>query len=411
MAASDDPAVVRRTQLVDVARAVPLGVLFPLETSVLLTIAIKRFDTAGLTKGLVAAASGVGMLASPFVTAWARRTGRPVMVVAAGISTIGALGLLLAAAGPLPTFVLGAIVGIASVSAVIPLMTVTYERNFPAAQRGKRVGAGMALKVAVSAVVGLAMGAFLDGHLGHWWVVVLAGAVVLGVMAWLQLLMPSTALARVEGTRPWPHFHLVRHDRRLRLTLGAWMLMGFGNLMLLPLRIEYLASPRYGIGADAAKITLLTVTVPSVVRLLSMPLFGVVFDRLSFFASRIVVNLLFAAYVAAFFTGTSDLGLYAGAVVLGIGGAGGDLMWNLWVTKFAPPDRVADYMGLHTFFTGIRAVAAPILGFLVVASMPLSTVALLATALMVASSIILLPEARAERASRAAAAPLVEATS
>ncbi len=409
-AGSDDPRVVRRTQVVDLARSVPLGVIFPLETSVLLTIAIKRFDTAGLTKGVIAAASGVGLLASPFVTALARRSGRRVMAVAAAVSVVGAIGLVVAAVGPLPLFVLGAIVGIASVSAVIPLVTVTYERNYPAHQRGKRVGAGMALKVAVAATTGLAMGAFLDRHLGRWWVVVLAGAAVLVVMAGLQLLMPSAPLARVPGrpNRPWPHFHLLGQDRKLRLTLGAWMLMGFGNLMLLPLRVEYLASPRYGIGADAAKITLLTVTVPSVVRLASMPVFGVVFDRLSFFASRIVVNMLFAAYVAAFFTGTSDLGLYAGAVVLGIGGAGGDLMWGLWVTKFAPADRVADYMGLHTFFTGVRAVAAPILGFLVIASMPLSTVAWLATGLMVASSLVLLPEARAERASRAAA--LVEVT-
>jgi predicted MFS family arabinose efflux permease len=408
-AASDDPGVVRRTQVVDIARSVPLGVLYPLETSVLLTIAIKRFDTAGLTKGLVAAASGVGLLASPFVTALARRSARPVMVVASTISVVGAVALVVAASGPLPLFVLGAIVGIASVSAVIPLVTVTYGRNFPAHQRGKRVGVGMAVKVAVSALAGLAMGAFLDRHLGRWWVVVLAGAAVLAAMAWLQLLMPSTALPPVAGRndRPWPHFHLIGQDRKLRLTLGAWMLMGFGNLMLLPLRVEYLAAPRYGIAADAAKITLLTVTVPSVVRLASMPLFGVVFDKLSFFASRIVVNLLFAAYVAAFFTGTTDVGLFVGAAVLGIAGAGGDLMWGLWVTKFAPPDRVADYMGLHTFFTGIRAVVAPIFAFLVVASMPLATVAWMAAGMMVASALVLLPEARAERASRASLAGAV----
>lgn len=405
-AASDDPRVVRRTQVVDIARSVPLGVLLPLETSVLLTIAIKRFETGGLTKGIIAAASGVGLLASPFVTAVARRSGRPVMVVAASISAIGAVGLALAAAGPLPLFVLGVIVGIASVSAVIPLVTVTYERNYPVHQRGRRVGVGMALKVAVSALAGLAMGSFLDRHLGRWWVVALAGACALGAMASLQGFMPSAPLARVSGVRnrPWPHFHLMREDRKLRLTLGAWMLMGFGNLMLLPLRVEYLAGDRYGIRADAGKIILLTVTVPAVVRLLTMPIFGVVFDRLSFFASRIVVNLLFAAYVAAFFTGSSDLGLYLGAVVLGVAGAGGDLMWGLWVTKFAPSDRVADYMGLHTFFTGVRAVTAPIVGFLVIASMPLSTVAWMAAGMMVASSLVLLPEARAERATRAAAA-------
>jgi predicted MFS family arabinose efflux permease len=173
--------------------------------------------------------------------------------------------------------------------------------------------------------------------------------------------------------------------------------MGFGNLMLLPLRVEYLARPIYGIDADAAQITMLTVTVPSIVRLVCMPLFGNLFDRMSFFAARIMVNLLFALYVAAFFSGSSDLGLLLGAVAFGVGSAGGDLMWTLWVTKFAPPGRVADYMGLHTFFTGIRAVAAPLLGFLVIERFDLETVAWIAAGLIVVSSMVLLPEARLER--------------
>ena len=43
-AASDHPEIVRRTQVIDLARSVPLGVILPLETSVFLTIAIKHFD-------------------------------------------------------------------------------------------------------------------------------------------------------------------------------------------------------------------------------------------------------------------------------------------------------------------------------------------------------------------------------
>ena len=157
--------------------------------------------------------------------------------------------------------------------------------------------------------------------------------------------------------------------------------------------------------ADAGKIALLTVTIPAVVRLLSLPMFGRAFDRMSFFSARIAVNLLFALYVAAFFTGTSDVGLVIGALTLGIASAGGDLTWTLWVTKFAPTDRVADYMGLHTFFTGIRAVTAPILAFLVIDRFELSLVAWISVALIIASSLILLPEARAERTLRAAVSP------
>ena len=404
---SDDPAIVRRTQVVDLLRALPLGVLLPLETSILLTIAIKQFDASALAKGVIAAAAGVGLLLSPLVTAAARRSGRPVMLVAGAIALVGAAGYVLGALGTLAMFVAGAVMGVAAPNAIYPLLTLTYERNFPAAERGRRVGWGMSLRVGVAAVVGLAVGALLRTRLDLWWSLVLAGAVASVLLAALQAATPSQPLDRVDGerNRPWPRFHLVATDRRLRLTLGAWMLMGFGNLMLLPLRVEYLANPKYGITADASLIALLTITVPSVCRLLSLPLFGIVFDRLSFFASRIAVNLLFALYVAAFFTGTSTAGLLVGAVVLGIASAGGDLMWSLWVIKFAPPDRVADYMGLHTFFTGVRAVLAPLIAFVVVEHVSLTAVAIAAAAMMVLSALVLVPEARAERSLRAADRP------
>ena len=378
--------------------------MYPLESSVLLTIAIKTFDAPALTKGVLAAAGGFGLLASPFVTAISRRSGRPVMHIAAFVLVLSSVGFLFALTGSLVALVVGAIVGGASVNAVVPLTTLTYERNFPVETRGKRVARGMSLRVGVSAVVGLAMGSFLKHNPTQWWVVVAAGAIAAAVQAVCFALIPSTALARVPGVanRPWPHFDLLGTDRQLRLTLGSWMLMGFGNLMLLPLRVEYLAKPQYGIEADARKIALMTVVIPSIVRLLCIPVFGVVFDRLSFFTARILVNVLFATYIGAFFTGTSDAGLIFGAVALGVGGAGGDLMWTLWVTKFAPSDRVADYMGLHTFFTGVRAVAAPILGFAIIGKLSLGVVAGISVLMMLGASGVLLPEARAERARRAA---------
>ncbi len=403
VAPSDDLAVVRRAQRADLARAVPLGILLPLETSVLVTIALKYFDAPGVVKGVVAAANGVGLLATPLITSLARRSGRPVMVPLAVLSFIGTLGFVVAATGSLPMYVIGSVVGIAMVNGMYPLMTVSYERNFPPSELGRRVGWGLAVKVLVSALSGLAMGAYLNAEPDRWWVVMLGGAVASAALIVLNLRVPSEPLANVPGVpnTVWPHFHLLGEDKRLRLTLTAWMLMGFGNLMLLPLRVEYLANSRYGINADVAKIAVLTVVVPSIVRLLAMPLFGHVFDRLSFFSSRILVNVLFALYVAAFFTGTSDTSLIIGSVLLGIGSAGGDLMWSLWVTKFAPVGRTADYMGLHTFFTGIRAVLAPIAGFAVLGHVPLGTVALMSAGLMLAASFVLVPEMRAERSARA----------
>ncbi len=264
------------------------------------------------------------------------------------------------------------------------------------------------MKVAVSAPLAIAMGAWLRDRDDLWWMVVLAGALASTCLAWLYRRIPSQQLTDIgeERMRLLPHFELMVEDRQLRLTLIAWMLMGFGNLMLMPLRIEYLAQPQYGIEADAATIMMLTVAIPSVLRLLTTPIFGRLFDRMSFFASRITINLLFAAYVAAFFTGSSTFALWVGAITLGIAIAGGDLMWMLWVTKFAPSTRVADYMGLHTFFTGIRAVLAPLLAFVIVGQLPLVWIAAISAGLMILSSAILVPEARAERRRVRLAVPL-----
>lgn len=398
--------IVGRTQVVDVLRAIPLGVLLPLETSVLLTIAIKHFDASALVKGIVAAAGGVGLLASPYLTSLTRRLDIPAMRMAMFVALVGAVGFAMAAIGPQWLYVVGVLIGMTAVNGTIPLLTFTYQRNFPTEERGKRVGRGLAMRVAVSAPLAVVIGAWLRDRLDLWWVVIVAAAVAMVMLAVLYRTMPTERLDRQESAGALPHFDLVRTDRQLRMTLAAWMLMGFGNLMLLPLRVEYLAEPQYGISADAAMITLLTVTVPSVVRFVTTPVFGRMFDRLSFFAARIMTNLLFAVYVVAFFSGTSDTALFVGSVTLGVAIAGGDLMWMLWVTKFAPPDRVADYMGLHTFFTGVRAVSAPLLAFAVVEQLSLGWVAAIAAGLMVVSSIVLVPEARAERArARALAAP------
>jgi MFS family permease len=395
-----------RTQTVDLFRSIPLGILLPLQSSVLLTIAIKQLGAPGWAKGLIAGASGIGMLATPFITAVARRLGHPVMLIAGAMCAFAGLGYLIAATGPLWAFVAGTMIAGAMQDAIVPLTTVTFERNYPSAELGKRVSVGMTVKVACAMATGLIIGRFLTNHLDLWWIVVLAGAVAAFMLAWLQTLMPSAPIARVPGTRnrPWPHFHLLAIDKQLRLTLSAWMLMGFGNLMLLPLRVEYLAQPKYGITANAGRIVMLTVTIPSLCRLLALPFFGWVFDRMSFFASRIALNILFAFYVAAFFTGNGGSGLIIGAVAFGVANAGGDLMWSLWVTKFAPRDRVADYMGLHTFFTGVRAVCAPIVAFAVIDHVPLKTVAIGAAMLMLVSAAMLFPEARSERAATAAQA-------
>jgi hypothetical protein len=66
--------------------------------------------------------------------------------------------------------------------------------------------------------------------------------------------------------------------------------------------------------------------------------------------------------------------------------------WNLWVTKFAPPDRVADYMSVHTFFTGTRGLVAPLVAFHVVSNFSIAGLGSVSAGLILFASLVLMRE-------------------
>ena len=216
--------------------------------------------------------------------------------------------------------------------------------------------------------------------------------------------VPSHPIHDDGGAHPFRAMRFVRDDKIFRRTLVCWMLMGFANLMMLPLRVEYLASPRYGLNLSVGMIALLTGVIPNVARLILSPVWGHLFDRMNFFTLRVTLNAGFAIGILTFFVSNSFWGLVAGAIIFGISNAGGDVAWSLWVTKFAPPRRVADYMSVHTFFTGVRGVLAPLVAFTMVQRLSLGILAGFSAALIVAASLLLLPEIKLGKRARPGAA-------
>ena len=86
--------------------------------------------------------------------------------------------------------------------------------------------------------------------------------------------------------------------------------------------------------------------------------------------------------------------LIVGFLIFGISLSGGDLAWSLWVTKFAPADRVADYMSVHTFLTGARGVVAPMVAYQLLTTMSLGALSWISAGLIVAATVMLVPEIR-----------------
>lgn len=369
------------------------GVLESAANTFLLLMAVRNFEAGAFAKAAVAAGGSVGLLLSPFAVSLVERRRWPATVGAARILLLGGLACALAAAVPvLWLFVPACVLAMTTSSAVVPLMTQVYYDNYPAAQRGKLYARTFMLRIGAAMTFSWVGGLFLDAYPEGFRWLLLTFCLAFVLTALLVRRIPSQPLHLSGGAHPLHALRFVREDRLFRQTLIVWMLMGFANLMMLPMRIEYLGNPRHGLALSAADIAWLTGVIPNLARLVMNPVWGWLFDRMNFFALRTALNVGFAIGIFSFFTSGSPLGLILGAVIYGISNAGGDVAWGLWVTKFAPPGRVADYMSVHTFLTGVRGVAAPIVAFQLVQRFSLSVLGGFSAALIVAATLLLLPE-------------------
>ena len=397
-------------------RAVAGGILETAGTTFLLLIAVRWFQAGALPKALVAGGGNLGFLLSPWWVSRVERTGWPVARAAAALALVGAVTLLTMAVVPLLTvYVAGAIVAVACLTMCVPLMTQVFQDNYPDHERGRLFSRTVMIRIAVAALFSELAGRALSGRIHHypWLLGVFAGAFLLA--AWALHQCPSRPLERSGGTHPFKAMRFVRTDPLFRRTLVMWMLMGFGNLMMLPLRVEYLANERHGltVGGEplsVAGVAFLTGVVPNLARLVMSPIWGWLFDRVNFFVLRIVLNLSFAVGIGTFFASHSLSGLVLAAILFGVASAGGDVAWSLWVTKFAPPAQVADYMSVHTFFTGVRGLIAPLAAFYLINHWTVGQVAALSVGLIMAGTLLLLPEIPQGRRGRRAEA-LVEEVS
>ncbi len=391
-------------------RAISAGILESAGGTFLLLIAVRWFQAGSLAKALVAGGGSFGLMLGPWLVARVESSGWPVAKAASRMAVVGALGFVIMALFPvLPVFVLGAVITMAASSAAVPLMTQIYQENYPARERGKLFSRTFMIRIATAAVFSELAGRFLVSNLEffRWLLVVFAAAFALASFCLARV--PSQALAVSGGTHPFRALRFVRDDALFRRTLIMWMLMGFANLMIIPLRVEYLANPKYGVTwagqtLTTAQIALLVGVIPNLARLVMSPVWGRLFDRMNFFVLRIVLNTGFALGMLSFFGGSHIAWLVVGAIIYGISNAGGDVAWSLWVTKFAPPERVADYMSVHTFFTGLRGVLAPVVAFQLVAHFSLSAISWLGAIMIVLATLLLIPEIKFGKGARPGAA-------
>jgi MFS family permease len=379
-------------------RAVASGMLETAGTTFLLLIVVSHFNATANQKALIAAGGSFGMLLTPVIVFVVASMGWRVAKAASLMSFVGAAGFLVAAfSSNIWVFIVGCLLAMLSTSSAIPLMTQVYQENYPADQRGQLFSKAIFIRIATAIVFSYLAGKLLNLSMDHYHWLILIFCACLLISGFCQNRCPSRPLNNAGHTHPFKGLHYVVDDALFRNTLISWMLMGFANLMMVMLRVEYLANEKYGPPLDPAKIALLIGVIPNIARLALSPVWGRLFDRMNFFWMRFLLNMGFAIGALAFFAGRDMWSMTLGAIVFGISNAGGDVAWSLWVTKLAPPDRVAEYMSVHTFTTGLRGVLAPVVGFHLLTMMSFDSISYIGAAMIFAASLLLLPEMLSSR--------------
>ncbi|MBX9623308.1 MAG: MFS transporter [Gemmataceae bacterium] len=384
-----------RTYTLEKRRAVAAGILDTGFSTFLVLLAVRDLHATPLEKGLLVSGNGLGYLLAPVVTSALTAFPGPVSTVLAAAWGLAAVCLALAALVPgTVTYLCGGILASAILSAVIPLHTHVYQRNYGPEERGRLFSRTNLLRILCGSAAGWLIGAILGRGLIGRPTLLLGYAAAAGVAAACLFRLPTGRFDGAAVPNPLRSFRHLRRDSFFSATLVYWMLMGFGVLMMLPFRVEYLANPAHGRGYREADIALLVTIIPNAGRIVGNPLWGAVWNRLDLFQLRLLIDALFILGILGFFGSSSWTVLAVSSLLLGVSTAGAEISWTLWVTKFAPDRLVAEYMGVHLFFTGVRALAAPLVTFQFAERLSVHTLMWVSVGLIAVANLAVLRESR-----------------
>ena len=355
--------IASNTQKFDLWRNTCNGIVEASFASACLLVAIRYFGASDTAKSLLAGGSSIGFLITPVFLLLIGRSKLPVSILCAILVFFVALSILASAAATSAWFYVGCVLLGCVIAAQVPsLMVHVYANNYKSNERGRKISSNLMLSAVVGSVTALLVGLILDEDLSYFRI----GAVVtflfcLGT-AYFHLKIPSQPLKSESRSLSKDLTYAIK-DRLFFWMLTGWMLMGIGNLVTIPLRVEYLANPVHRLNLSNTMVLSITMVIPLVCRICSTPLWGWAFDKFNLALVRISINLFFLLGLFLYFQ-TKDIVLlsFASALV-GTATGGGTMAWTLWVTKIAPKGAESSYMSVHSFFTGVRGVPAPFLGY------------------------------------------------
>ena len=366
-------------------------------SGVLFLVVIQHFEASNTAKGWLAGVHTGGMLLAPFVVAATAASGATLSKATAALLFVAAVGFaIMGLADSLTVFAVGMVIGAPMLFAIAPLITALWQQNIMPSMRGKLFARVGALSTVISVGAGFAFAAWLElvGVDAYRSIAMMLALLLVLAGRW-SLRIPSSTIQQ-RSRFPLASLALLWQHPLFGYLCLTWFFMGFANLSSIPLRAEYIASGDYGLRYSPGLVLLITLIIPQVVAIGAGFFWGWLFDRSPFIAVRIGINVVFALSILVFFHPNLWVQV-AGSVLMGIGMGGGNVAWNMWVTKYAPPHRTAEYMSVHTFLTGFRGLLGPVIAFQAIRTMPIQHVALFDAGLAVLAALMLIPFVRGDR--------------
>jgi len=327
-------------------------------------IAIRFLQAPDVIKAVLASGVSAGLLLVPHMQRLATWTQFSVSRFCALLMIISSV-LLFASGYINHVWILATALFLAQVcfSQLPGFMIQVYSRNYGSNERGKRLSWNFIVSALIGMILSYSGGSYLDTNSADPRVIFRIMGIVSLVSGLALFLIPSEPIQSGKKSQGLiDSLWLLKEDRLFTSMLLAWMIMGLGIIMTLPLRIEYLVGES-GLNLSNEQIAIVTVVVFSVARIISSRLWGELFDHVRFLHYRISLNLLLISATVVYFHAESLTGVSIGAALAGVGVGGSKIAWSLWVTKLAPDGMEARYMGVHVALTGLRGALAPFIGY------------------------------------------------
>ena len=241
----------------DLWRSAAWGIVETAHITFFLIIAVRWFQAGPTEKSLLSSGPMVGFLFSPIVVYLVEQFRIKTAQAGSILALLSACCFLIATIFPnIWLFTLCGTLAPALITAGVPLLTQIYQNNYPKKLRGQLFSQASAIRLAVSLVFATIAGYALTGRIQYFQVLLFIFTICTFYIAWCLSKFPSEQIKNQKHPQLFSGFSFLKSDTVFRNTIICWSLMGFGNLMMTPLRVEYLANHKYGLNLTELQITI-----------------------------------------------------------------------------------------------------------------------------------------------------------